>query len=114
MKKKAATSAILLVLFIACTIGRTIARTEEWATKHSHHSQRFSQRGETGTAYLDKQTPHPIQTKLLEDGWVLEVSFVRVLNTPPRAANLAHVLPGFVPEPNNRALSSRAPPGFLS
>jgi hypothetical protein len=114
MKKKAAASAILLVLFIAGTIGRTIERTEEWATKHSHHSQRFTQRGETGTAYLGKQTPHPIQTKLLEDGWVLDVSFVRVPNTPPRAANLAHVLPGFVPEPSNRALSSRAPPGFLS
>jgi hypothetical protein len=114
MKKKAAASTILLVLFIACTIGRTIERTEEWAAKQSHHSQRLSHRGATGTAYLDKQTPHPMQTKLLEDGWVLDVSFVRVLNTPPQAANLAHVLPGFVPEPNNRALSSRAPPGFLS
>src|SRR5262245_49745999 len=113
--KKRVTAAIFLLIFAVSTVRRTMERTETWAAQHASKSKHLSP-SRTGqpTTELHKQNPQEKHTKLLEDGSVLHVSFVRSSDTPPSANALAHPRTGFVADPNHRALSSRAPPSLLS
>jgi len=65
-------------------------------------------------AEVQKQAPRQVQTRLVEDGSVLYVPFVRSVNTPPSADAFAHRLTDFVADSNHQTLSSRAPPTLLS
>lgn len=113
--KKRVTAAIFLLIFAASTVRRTMERTETWAAQHASNSKHLSP-SRTGppTAELHKQNPKEKHTRLLEDGWGLHVSFVRSSDTPPSANALSHPLTGFATDPNDQALSPRAPPSPLS
>jgi|SRR5262245_15451343 len=112
---KRVTASIFLLIFAVSTAGRTIERTEAWAAQHVLKSKPLdpSSPGQP-TAETHKQQPREKQTKLLEDGSILHVSFIRSSNTPPSTNALAHPLTGFIADPNDRTLSSRAPPSLLS
>jgi hypothetical protein len=112
---KRVTAALFLLIFALSTAVRAMERTEAWVAQHASKSKylNVSRTGQP-TAELHKQNPQAKQTKLLEDGWGLHVSFIRSSNTPPSTNALAHPLTGFATEPNDRALSLRAPPSLLS
>ena len=113
MKRVAAS--IVLLIFAASTVRRTVERTEAWAAQYVFKSKHLFPSGPIQpVAEFHKQNPKEKQTKLLQDGWGLHVSFVRCSNTPPSTNALAHPLTGFVADLNQRALCSRAPPSLLS
>src|SRR5215468_3066781 len=112
---KRVTASIFLLIFAVSTVRRTADRTETWAAQNASKSKHFNpSRTAQPVAEFHKQNPKEKQTKLLQDGWVLHVSFVRSSNTPPSANAVLHPLTGFVADPSRRALSSRAPPSLLS
>jgi acetyl-CoA carboxylase carboxyltransferase component len=110
MMKRVA-SAIFLLIFTASTVGRIVQRTEAWAAEHTYNSKHSVPNQATeSTAEAHKQTPREKQTKLLEDGSVLHVSFVASPNTPSSADAFARMLTGFVTDATYGPRSSRAPP----
>ena len=113
MKRFAST--IFLVIFTASIVGRTVERTTAWTALHVRNFK-HSDPSHTGTriAEVQKQAPRQVATKLVEDGSVLYVPFVRSVNTPRSADAFAHRLTDFVADSNHRTLSSRAPPAILS
>jgi hypothetical protein len=112
---KRVTAAIFLLIFVLSTAVRTMERTEAWVAQQAFKSKYLTP-SRTGqpTAELHKQNPQAKQTKHLEDGWGLHVSFSRSSDMPPSANALAHPLTGFATDSNDRALSPRAPPSLLS
>jgi len=117
MTKRVA-SVIFLLVFSISTVGRIMDRTEAWAAEHAYHSKHVAKhfaiyKASQSTAEAHKQNPREKQTKLFEDGSVLHVSFPRSSSTPPSADAFARSLAGFVPDPNSRPRSSRAPPSLL-
>jgi hypothetical protein len=113
MKRLAA--ATFLLIFALSTAVRTMERTEAWVAQRAFKSKHLDpSRAGQPTTELHKQNRQEKQTKLLEDGWGLHVSFIRSSDTPPSANALAHPLTGFVTDPNDRTLSPRAPPSLLS
>jgi len=113
MKRLAA--ATFLLIFALSTAVRTMERTEAWVAQRAFKSKHLDP-GRAGqpTTELHKQNRQEKQTKLLEDGWGLHVSFIRSLDMPPSANALAHPLTGFATDPNDQPLSPRAPPSLLS
>jgi hypothetical protein len=112
---KRVTASIFLLIFAVSTVRRTVERTEAWAAQNVFKSKHLNpSRAGQPVAEFHKQNPKEKQTRLLQDGWVLHVSFARSSNTPPSANNLVHPLTGFVADLNQRPLSSRAPPSLLS
>jgi hypothetical protein len=112
---KRVTAAIFLLIFAVSTAVRTMERTEAWVAQRAFKSKHLDpSRAGQATTELHKQNRQEKQTKLLEDGWGLHVSFIRSSDTPPSANALAHPLTGFATDPNDRALSPRAPPSLLS
>jgi len=111
---KRATSIIFLLIFTASSVGRIVARTQAWAAESVHRAKHLDpHRTGQSTAELQKQNTREKQTKLMEDGSVLHVSFVQSSNIPPATDAFARTLTGFVVDVNNRPLSSRAPPSLL-
>jgi hypothetical protein len=110
---KRVTSTIFLLVFTVSIVGRTMERTEAWVSQHALNSK-HSHPGKAGDskAELHKQAPRQSQTRLSEDGSVLDISFVRSLNAPPSIHIASYGLTEFVADPNERILSSRAPPTF--
>jgi hypothetical protein len=111
---KRVASAIFLLSFAISSVGRIMDRTEAWAAQHVYRFKHLSpnQTGQS-TAEVHKLDKREKQTRLLEDGSVLHVSFLRSSFTPPAADAFARTLTGFVAHLNSRPLSSRAPPTLL-
>src|SRR5262245_34333650 len=111
---KRVASAIFLLIFTASSAVRIMERTEAWAAQHtSNFSHLASDSAGQPLAEVHKQQPREKQSKLLEDGWVLHVSFVRSAHTSLSSDVLLHPLTGFIPDSGERSLSSRAPPSLL-
>ena len=111
MKRVALT--IFLVLFAASIIGRSVERTAVWASQHAHDFARSTpDRAGARMAEARKHTPWQVQTKSIEDGSLI-ASFERSADLPFLENALHHLLPAFLEDSNNRALSSRAPPSFI-
>ena len=108
MKRVAST--ILLLLFTTSIVGRTIERTEAWASQHALDSKH---RGEHHTSFgMAKAHKDSARqgTKIGEDGWLLDISFISSLATPPSHDRIPHALTSFIADPNRQIVSSRAPP----
>jgi hypothetical protein len=102
-----------LGLFVASIIGRSVERTVVWASQHAHDFSRSApDRAGARMGEARKHTPWQVQTKSIEDG-SLATAFDRSIDPPLLEAVLHHLLTGFIEDPNNRALSSRAPPSFI-
>jgi hypothetical protein len=111
MRKLALTA--FLLLYTLSVVVRTMERTEVWAAERlSQFGQHRSTHG-PGFAETGKHSPHQVQTKLLEDGWVLVLPFVASTELPHSEKASHYCLAGFVANPNSRTLSSRAPPLFV-
>src|SRR5262249_9449538 len=111
---KRATSIIFLLIFTASSVGRIVNRTEACAAETVRRVKYFDPyQTNQSRAEIQKQNTREKQTKLMEDGSVLHVSFVRSSNTPPMADAFARTPTGFVVDANNGPLSSRAPPRLL-
>jgi hypothetical protein len=112
---KRVASTVFLLVFIASVVGRTIERTQAWAEQHGLGLKQISQnQAGVGISKGHKSVGRQGQTKLVEDGWALDISFARSLHAPPSHDALAHVLTGFLGDPNRQIFSSRAPPYFAA
>lgn len=111
MRKLALTS--FLLLYSISVVVRTTERTEVWAAERIHQFQH--QRSDHGPdiAESGKHSPLQVQTKLLEDGWVLVFPFLPCSDLP-RSEKASHrSLAGFIARLSGGNLSSRAPPTLL-
>jgi hypothetical protein len=105
---------VFLALFVASTIGRSVERTVVWASRQAHDFARSSpDRAGVRMGEARKHTPWQVQiTKSIEDGSML-APFNESLDPPLLETALHHLSTVFIEDPNNRALSSRAPPTFI-
>jgi len=110
---KRVASAIFLLIFAAATAGRIFERTEAWAAQHTYSKHLASNNSGQPLAETHKHQQRERQSKLLEDGSVLHVSFVSSANAFIYSDVLLHQLTRLIADSNERSLSSRAPPILL-
>jgi hypothetical protein len=103
-----------LALFVASTIGRSVERTVVWASQHAHDFARSApDRAGARMGEARKHTPWQVQiTKSIEDNSLM-AAVEKSAEPPLLETALHHLSTVFVEDPNNRALSSRAPPSFI-
>jgi hypothetical protein len=99
-----------LLFYSLAVVAHTVERTEVWAADRLNQFGHHGSNHGPGIAETGKHSPHHVQTKMLEDGWVLVLSFVASTDLPPSEKASHYRLADFVPSPNSRILSSRAPP----
>jgi hypothetical protein len=111
MKRIALT--LFLGLFAASVIGRSVERTVVWASNHAHDFARSApDRAGARMGEARKHTPWQVQTKSIEDGSLIAAS-EQSADPPLSETALHHLLTGFIEEPGDCALSSRAPPSLI-
>jgi hypothetical protein len=103
-----------LALFAASIIGRSVERTMVWVSQHAHDFGRSTpDRAGARMGEARKHTSWQVQTaKSITDGSLMAAS-ERSADPPLLETTLHHLLTVFIEDPNNRALSSRAPPKFI-
>ena len=103
-----------LGLFVVSIVGRSVERTAVWVSQHAHDFARSTpDRAGVRMGEARKHTPWQVQiTKSIEDGSML-APFNESLDPPLLETALHHLSTVFIEDPNNRALSSRAPPTFI-
>jgi hypothetical protein len=94
-------------------VGMTMERTENWAAERAQGLKHQRSGSHPGIAESHRRSPHPVQTKLLQDGFGLVSSFVRSSDPPYSETVLHQPLSGFPVDQNGRTISSRAPPVLL-
>jgi len=103
---------VFLALFAASVIGRSVERTVSWASQHAHDFGR-STPDRTGVRMAEARKHNPGQlSKSVQDG-SLALSFTRSFDPLLPETTLHHALTAVVLDPNNRILSSRAPPAII-
>jgi hypothetical protein len=102
-----------LALFVASIIGRSVERTVVWA-QHAHDFARSTpDRAGAKMGEARKHTSWQVQTtKSIEDGSLM-AAVEKSAEPPMLETALHHLSKIFIEDPNNRALSSRAPPSFI-
>jgi hypothetical protein len=101
-----------LALFVASIIGRSVERTVVWA-QHAHDFARSTDRAGARMGEARKHTSWQVQTtKTIEDSSLM-AAFEKSAEPPLLETALHHLSTVFVEHPNDRAVSSRAPPTFI-
>jgi hypothetical protein len=101
------------MFYLTSVVGMTMERTENWAAERAQGKKHQRSGGHVGITQSHKRSPHPVQTKLLQDGSGLVSSFVQSSDPPYSETALHQLLSGFPTDQNRRAISSRAPPAAL-
>lgn len=109
MMRRVAVSAFLVFYSLSIVV-RTMERTAIWVAERAHHER--TNHG-VSIAESTKYSPHQVQTKLLEDGWVLLVLAVQSCHPPDSETPIQDWLAGLVVGPNSPTASPRAPPSLL-
>jgi hypothetical protein len=110
MKRLALAAFLLFYTFFA--IGAPAERTATWAAERKQELKHFSSKPGLHVSESRKHSPHPSQTKMVEDGSVL-VSLFRSFHPPDSETDLHHLLSGLVATQSSRIISSRSPPTIL-
>src|SRR5579883_1906406 len=107
---KRAVLALFLTIFTVSVIGRSVARTVDWAAQHAHDYGRSApDRASARMGEARKHTPWQVHTKSLQDT-SMAVAFVRSTDPLLTETTYQHALISFVFDQNDKTLSSRAPP----
>jgi len=102
--KRLATGTFIL-FYTAFAVFLTIDRSLTWAATHAESSK-------PRAAELSRHSPHQFQTRMLEEGFVICLS--QDISIPLAAEeNLRQVSSASVVTPDDRPISSRAPPSLL-
>jgi hypothetical protein len=109
--RKVAVTAFLLFYSLSIVV-RTMERTAIWIAERAHHEEHRSSHG-VSIGEPIKYSPHPVQTKLLEDGWGLLALVVQSSRPPDFETPIHDWLAGLATGPNSPTASPRAPPSLL-
>jgi hypothetical protein len=104
---------IVLLFYSLSVVARAVERTETWAAERIHKYRHHRTATGPGIAESVKHFPHQVQTKLLEDGWVLLAPAIQCSYPVHCETILHHWLTGLVTGLDSPTFAPRAPPTSL-